>query len=165
MRTRLALLAVVGALVSVAPIQAQTLRQALVRAYTSNPDLLAQRARLRGVDETVAQQVANWRPQVRATAAVGRGQINSSTRTIGQQDLTPRQFGLTITQPLFRGGKTLAGTRGAEADVLAERAVLLDREQSTLLTTVTAFSDYVRDLATVDLRRNNVNVLNQQLVA
>jgi len=165
MRTRLALLAVVGALAGVTPVQAQTLRQALVGAYNSNPDLLAQRARLRGVDETVAQQVANWRPQIRATTAVGRGQINSSTRTIGQQDLTPRQFGLTITQPLFRGGKTLAGTRGAEADVLAERAVLLDREQSTLLTTVTAFSDYVRDLATVQLRRNNVNVLNQQLVA
>ncbi|MBV9835425.1 MAG: TolC family outer membrane protein [Alphaproteobacteria bacterium] len=148
-----------------APAQGQTLSQALVGAYNSNPDLLAQRARLRGVDETVAQQVANWRPQIRATGAVGRGQLNSSTRTIGQQDLTTRQFGLTVTQPLFRGGKTLAGTRGAEADVLAERAVLLDREQTTLLNTVTAFSDYVRDLATVELRRNNVNVLNQQLIA
>jgi outer membrane protein len=165
MRTRLALVALCGALAVVAPAQGQTLRQALVGAYNSNPDLLAQRARLRGVDETVVQQVANWRPQIRATSAIGRGELNSSTRTVGQQELTPRQFGLTITQPLFRGGKTLAGTRGAEADVLAERAVLLDREQTTLLNTVTVFSDYVRDLATVELRRNNVNVLNQQLIA
>ena len=165
MRMRLALVAIVGALASVAPAQGQTLRQALVGAYNSNPDLLAQRARLRGVDETVAQQVANWRPQIRATGAVGRGQLNSSSRLVGQQNLTSRQFGLTITQPLFRGGKTLAGTRGAESDVMAERAVLLDREQTTLLNTVTVFSDYVRDLATVELRRNNVNVLNQQLIA
>jgi outer membrane protein len=165
MRTRLALVALCGALASVAPAQGQTLSQALVGAYNSNPDLLAQRARLRGVDETVAQQVANWRPQIRATTAIGRGELNSSTRTVGQQELTPRQFGLSVTQPLFRGGKTLAGTRGADADVLAERAVLLDREQTTLLNTVTAFSDYVRDLSTVELRRNNVNVLNQQLIA
>lgn len=165
MRTRLALVALVGALAGVAPAQGQTLRQALVGAYNSNPDLLSQRARLRSVDETVAQQVANWRPQIRATGVAGRGQLNSSSRLVGQQDLTTRQFGLTVTQPLFRGGKTLAGTRGADADVLAERAVLIDREQTTLLNTVTAFSDYVRDLATVELRRNNVNVLNQQLVA
>ncbi|MGE0425142.1 MAG: TolC family outer membrane protein [Reyranellaceae bacterium] len=165
MRMRLALVAIVGALAAVGPAQGQTLRQALVGAYNSNPDLLAQRARLRGVDETVAQQVANWRPQIRATGAVGATELNSTTRTVGQQSLAPRQFGITITQPLFRGGKTLAGTRGAESDVMAERAVLLDREQTTLLNTVTAFSDYVRDLATVELRRNNVNVLNQQLIA
>jgi outer membrane protein len=165
LRPILASVALLGALAGVGPAQAQTLRDAMVGAYNSNPDLLSSRARLRTVDETVAQQVANWRPQVRITAAAGFTELNSSTRTVGQQDLNPRNFGITVTQPLFRGGKTVAGTRSAEADVLAERAVLLDREQTTLLTTATAFSDYVRDLATVELRRNNVNVLNQQLVA
>jgi outer membrane protein len=53
--------------------------------------------------------------------------------------------------------------RGAEADVRAERATLLDREQTALLGTAVAHSDFVRDVATVGLRRNNVRVLLQQL--
>jgi TolC family type I secretion outer membrane protein len=79
------------------------------------------------------------------------------------QRLRPYSYVLAISQPLYRGGKTTAQTRGAEADVRAERATLLDREQIVLLGTVTAYSDVVRDVATVGLRRNNVRVLQQQL--
>ncbi len=147
------------------PAAAQSMRDALVSTYNSNPDLMAQRARLRSVDETVSQAVANWRPQVRAVVNYGASQTTSTTRTIGDQDLNPRTYQLQITQPLFRGGRTVAARRTAEADVQAERAVLLDREQIVLLAAVTVYSDLVRDQATVLLRRNNVNVLEQQLVA
>ena len=114
MRMRLALIAIVGALAAVAPAQGQTLRQALVGAYNSNPDLLAQRARLRGVDETVAQQVANWRPQIRATGAVGATELNSTTRTVGQQSLAPRQFGRPSPSRCFAAARRWRA-RGAES--------------------------------------------------
>jgi TolC family type I secretion outer membrane protein len=141
----------------------QTLMEGFVSTYNSNPDLLAQRARLRVVDETVSQALAGWRPVIRGQAEIGLAKQNSNIRTPQEQDLRPRSYALSIVQPLYRGGKTTAQTRGAEADVRAERAVLLDREQTAMLGTAVAHSDYVRDVATVGLRRNNVRVLQQQL--
>jgi TolC family type I secretion outer membrane protein len=144
---------------------AQTLTDAFVSTYNSNPDLLGQRSRLRVVDESVSQALAGWRPVVRGQADYGFERQNSSIRANRTQDLRPRSYALQVTQPVYRGGKTLAATRGAEADVRAERAVLTDREQAVLLAAVTAYSDVVRDDATVDLRRNNVRVLQEQLDA
>ena len=48
----------------------QSLIEALSTTYNSNPDLLASRALLRQTDETLAQAVANWRPQGHALARV-----------------------------------------------------------------------------------------------
>jgi TolC family type I secretion outer membrane protein len=145
--------------------QGQTLIDTFVSTYNSNPDLLAQRARLRTVDETVNQAVANWRPVIRGTGSYGFNDQHSSLRRPQDQVLKQRSYGMSVTQPLFRGGKTIAATRGAESDVLAERAALTDREQTVLLGAVTAYSDVVRDDATVQLRRNNVRVLQEQLAA
>ncbi len=54
-----------------ASLQAQTLTQALVETYNTNPQLLAQRALLRATDEQVPQALANWRPTVNFTGQVG----------------------------------------------------------------------------------------------
>ena len=43
---------------------AQSLQDALVQAYQSNPQLLAERANLRATDEGVPQALSNWRPTV-----------------------------------------------------------------------------------------------------
>ncbi|TWT10642.1 TolC family outer membrane protein [Reyranella sp. CPCC 100927] len=143
----------------------QTLIEAFVSTYNSNPDLLAQRARLRQVDETVNQALAGWRPVIRGQGEIGINKQNSSLRNPREQELRPNNYALSVTQPLFRGGKTVAQTRSAESDVLAERATLTDREQAVLLGTVSSYSDVVRDDATVLLRRNNVRVLQEQLAA
>jgi TolC family type I secretion outer membrane protein len=153
----------VGAALPAGTAFGQTLMEGFVSTYNSNPDLLAQRARLRVVDETVSQALAGWRPVIRGIAEAGIAEQHSSVRAPQEQNLRPRSYALTITQPLYRGGKTTAQTRGAEADVRAERAVLRDREQTGMLGTAVAHSDFVRDVATVGLRRNNVRVLQQQL--
>ena len=44
--------------------QAQTINDALVRAYQGNPQLNAERARLRATDENVAQALSGYRPQI-----------------------------------------------------------------------------------------------------
>ena len=50
----------------------QTLEQAWVKAYQTNPGLEAQRASLRAIDEQVSQALADWRPSVDATASAGK---------------------------------------------------------------------------------------------
>jgi len=153
--------------------QAETLRDALVAAYGSNPDLQSERARLRATDEQIPQALSGWRPSVVASGSFGSVTSDSEIAGISgfaipgvsgsnKTTVDPLTTALTITQPVFNGGQTLFGTRQAEASVMAGREVLRDAEQSTLLDVVTAFMDVLRDDAVVSLREKNVEVLQRQ---
>src|SRR5215470_15058916 len=100
----------------------QSLVEALSVTYNSNPDLLAARALLRQTDETLAQAVANWRPKVilsyqynRTEAdAVPISTVNSYFALNGNTTL------LQVTQPVFRGGATVAATKTAQANIQSQ---------------------------------------------
>lgn len=155
----------VGASASVA--RAQSLIEALSTTYNSNPDLLAQRAVLRQTDETLAQAVANWRPRVTLSVEFNKIEFDSlpQIRANTYYALNGRTTLLSMTQPIFRGGKTVADTKTAQANIQAQRAVLADTEQNVLQQAATVYADLLRDLGIVDARKNNVRVLVQQLDA
>lgn len=143
----------------------ETLDDVLVSAYASNPTLLARRARLRATDESVPQALANWRPTVTLSGNAGRGQYFSSVATNIDQTRTPRDYSASLSQPLYRGGRTLAATAQAENTVIAERALLDASEQSILLNAATAYLNVVRDEQVLRLSVNNEQVLRRQLDA
>jgi outer membrane protein len=147
--------------------RAQSLIEALSTTYNSNPDLLAGRALLRQTDETLAQAVSNWRPRV--TLSLEYNKLESDSYSIRASPtfyfLNGRFTTLTMTQPIFRGGKTIAETKTAQANIQAQRATLADTEQTVLLAAVTSYADLVQNIAIADARRNNVRVLIQQLDA
>ena len=58
---------------------AQTLQDALVAAYLTNPDLEAQRAALRATDELVPEALSGWRP----TLAIDNTLAHDSGRYLG----------------------------------------------------------------------------------
>lgn len=165
--------AVAGAVIGLAALlpgaaMAQTLEEALARAYETNPQLLAIRARLRGTDESVAQAVSGWRPTVTVTANVGKTHSSSSggsSSSSGSQNRTPRSGSLSVTQNLYRGGRTTAEISRSENQVQAERARVLDTEQSVMLQAATAYMNVVRDQAVLELNINNEKVLKRQLEA
>lgn len=146
--------------------QAETLEDVLASAYNTNPTLQARRARLRATDEGVPQALANWRPTVRMAGDVGRGKYESNQSSVGREgNRTPFTTSLTVSQPLYRGGRTVAQTQQAEAVVLAERALLQATEQSILLNAATAYLNVVRDEAVLRLNINNEQVLRRQMEA
>jgi len=161
----LAVVALVG--LHAEPVNAQTIEDALAKAYLNNPTLLSSRAGLRSTDESVPQALANWRPSVEVTGSVGASVIdsNTSTGTDRRQSRRPKDFGISLTQPLFRGGRTLAETSGAENDIRAARARLLEGEQNILLQAATAYLNVYRDQAVLRLNQNNEEVLQRQLEA
>ena len=53
-----------GACLIATPVSAETLKEALIRAYLDNPTLAAARARQRGTDETVVIERADALPSV-----------------------------------------------------------------------------------------------------
>lgn len=150
-----------------APSHAQALADALIAAYLNNPTLLAARAALRATDEGVPQALANWRPEVSVTSDYGGSRITNTRNTGSDIDQVrhPLSMGLTVSQPLFRGGRTLAATSGAENTVRAERARLMNTEQTIMLNAVTAFVNAFRDTAVLQLNTNNEQVLKRQLEA
>ena len=138
-QTRLACAAVLCGLAvgpgAISGARAQSLVQALSTTYNSNPDLLAQRAVLRQTDETLAQAVANWRPKISLSLEYNKIEADSVpvATTNRYLILNGRTSTLSITQPIFRGGKTTADTKTAQANLQAQRATLSDTEQSVLL--------------------------------
>ena len=72
---------------------------------------------------------------------------------------------ITITQPVFRGGRTVATTRRAENQVLAQRARLLQTEQQVMQDTIQSYVNVIRDQELLRLNINNEQVLTEQLRA
>ena len=147
-----------------APVNAETLRDALAAAYNSNPTLGAERARQRATDEGAPQALSGWRPTV--TVDGDYGKIRQTARPpTGIDKRDTRGYSLTLNQPVFDGFETVEGARQAEANIRAGVQNLINVEQTTLLDGVTAYMNVVRDSAIVGLRRKNVSVLKEQLRA
>ena len=152
--------------------QAQTLEETLALAYNSNPTLQAERARLRATDEGRVQAQAGRLPTVSASASISRShsegesfsQINNATNSF-EADATPKNYGLSASQPIYRGGRIDGAIDQATAIVMAGRETLRSTEQAVLIDAVTAFRDERRDGHVVELRQNNVEVLAAQLGA
>ena len=151
---------------AVARADTQTLAQAWVAAYQSNPSLQAERASLRATDEQVSVALSHWRPSIDATASVGKTyQYIPAQKAFGTDNFadTTRGFGVQMTQPLFRGFRTVAETEAAEQQVLAGRAKLSNAEQQLFLDTASAYLGVLRDQAVVGFQRDNENVLARKL--
>jgi TolC family type I secretion outer membrane protein len=153
------------------PVTADTLTEALVQSYNSNPRLLADRARLRATDETVAQAMSGWRPTLTLSGDIGKAytyseNTSASASNDGSGDnRTPKGGSLSLSQNIYRGGRTVASVRRADFLVQSDRARLLDTEQQVLLSAATSYMDVVRDQAVLQLNVNNERVLEQQLAA
>jgi outer membrane protein len=153
---------------------AQTIDDALAAAYRSNPQLLSARAQLRALDEGVPLALSGWRPTVTLNGSLGKAYDTTRSRsnstpgpnyvtTDVSRYRTPDTASIQVTQPLYRGGQTLAAVSQAENNVEAGRSSLVSTEQQVLLQAATAYANLLRDQATLDLSINNEQVLRAQL--
>lgn len=164
-RIRVGLLASVFVATGIASASAETLQGALTRAYGNNPTLYAQRASVRATDENVARAKAGYRPRITGTADAGLRYTESSRSGVPtfSQNTTPYGFGLGIEQTLFNGFRTDNTLRQAESGVLGAREALRNQEQTTLFEAASAYMNVLRDTAVLNLERNNVTVIEEQL--
>jgi outer membrane protein len=160
----LAFLTVAAGTCLAAPAAALSLQDALAAAYQTNPQLMAARARLRATDEGVALATAQTRPSISASGSYGVSQ--GSVTGIGSAfNGHPLVGQVTITQPIYYGGRISAGIGRAKADVDAGREDLTLAEQSVLLDATQAYMDVIRDEAVVRLNQDYVRTLQGRLDA
>ena len=170
---RLGMMAAIGAavLAGTAHAQVRTLQEALAAAYSNDPTLQAARAQLRATDEGVPQALAGWRPTVVISSAAGYGDgtFRQNSAGIGavdrrnNRDIFTAQA--TLTQPIYRGGATRAGTNQADNRVYAQRARLMASEEQVFSDTVNAFVNVIQQQQVLQLNINNEQVLTRQLQA
>jgi len=147
---------------------ASDLREALAAAYASNPELDAQRAQVRVVDEGVNRARSQYFPTINGTynRSEGRLALEDANGNLGPNNETIREsYGVSVNQNIFRGFRTHNEIQQAKAQVFAARAQLATVEQRILQQAVTAYMDVLRDEATYQLNQNNVQVLQRQLQA
>lgn len=139
------------------PAHADNLTAALASAYEMNPDLAAQRAVVRQTDEQVPQALTAARPQVGARVTADQAMLDAF-----QDNGRTYSGGLSLTQSLYRGGRTKSATTAAENRILAARSRLRGTENQIILNTVTAYADVLRYARVVELNKSQVNVLDRE---
>jgi outer membrane protein len=174
----LAMVCAAGALAAL-PVAAETLADAIALAYESNPTLQAQRATQRALDENYVQARSGWRP----TLSLGVQDTYNQTRTPGAMGLVDtngdgivdtfasssyqEQYGanafVTLSQPIYTGGRVAAAVTAAEADILTGRENLRRVEAQVLGLVIQAYVDVRRDQEAVHIRQEDVVVLQRQL--
>ena len=150
-----------------APVHADSMEAALLRAYQNNPQLNAQRAAVRAIDENVPQALSGYRPKVAATMSGGVQYTDvlfdfSAPKTMAGLQ-SPHAVGATVTQTVYNGDQTANKTRAAESQVLGARESLRLLEQTVLLSAATVYMDDLRDAAILEVQRSNVKVLELTL--
>ncbi len=143
---------------------ADTLREALVSAYQTNPTLTAQRQTLESTDAQVAIAKAAGRPQVSATVGLNRYITQTGVLATGGKGPT-LSTGVNVSYPLFNGGSVRNNVKAAETRVEAGRATLTAVEGDVFTNAVGSYMDVIRDRAIVELNQNNVKVLTTNLEA
>lgn len=146
-----------------APASADTLREALVKAYQSNPTITGARAGQRATDENVPIARSRGLPGVSATAG-----YNEFLETASNSFTAPaRQFSaaLQLSVPIYQGGAVKNSTRAAERRVTAGQQGLRDTEATIFSQTVAAYMNVIRDSAIVALNQKQVGVLRTNLEA
>jgi outer membrane protein len=152
-----------------------TIDLALVEAYQNNPQLNAQRAATRAIDENVPTALAGYRPRVSGTASLTDQYLDQLTRggtdprtgaatyNFTRGAIAVQSYGLTATQTLYNGLQTAGRTRQAESQVFSARETLRTTEQNVLLSGATAYMNLLQTAAILELQRSNVNVLEVTL--
>lgn len=144
---------------------AEALPEALVKAYQTNPQINAERARQRATDENVPQALAGYRPQVVASLSAGLQAVRNllPDNTIQTATLKPWTIGVTVSQTLFNGFRTANSVRVAELQVQSGREALRNVGQGVLLDAVTAYTNVLANQSLVEAQRSNVAFLRETL--
>jgi outer membrane protein len=160
---RLALAALLASASLASPAAADTLRDALVSAYETNPNLTAAREGQKATNEGVPLAKANGRPDVVAQPTYFENIMQDGGSSVSQA----RGFSIngTISAPIYAGGGIKNAVRAAENRVEAGFANLRGTESAIFSAVVAAYMDVIRDEAIVELNRAQVGVLSVNLEA
>lgn len=160
---RLLVATLLGSTLFSASASADTLRDALVSAYETNPSLTAAREGQKATNEGVPLAKANGRPDVTVQPTYFENIMQDGGASVTQARGV--NINGTVSAPLYAGGGIRNAIRAAENRVEAGFANLRGTESAIFSAVVGAYMDVIRDESIVELNRAQVGVLSVNLEA
>lgn len=151
---------------------AETLADAITAAYQSNPNIQAQRAAMRALDENYTQARAAYGLQASASVSEGyayaRGpQTTVATGVTTRERLTEEAISqsneLSVSQALYTNGRYAARLAGVEAQIKASRENLRRIEMDLLVRVTNAYVSVRRDREVLRISQGGESFLRKQL--
>ncbi|MGA8169362.1 MAG: TolC family outer membrane protein [Methylocystis sp.] len=164
MRSVGAILCLLSCFAAAEGARADTIKDALGHAYLAHPQLNAQRADTRSVDENLPIVTGTFLPTVTAQGNYGLLQQDILASTGKSRTLTqPKAGGLVVSWNIFNGFRGLNGIDQAQAQIHQSRQSLRYAELQVLGAAATAYMNLLRDVAIYNLRDDYVKVLANQV--
>jgi outer membrane protein len=141
--------------------RAETLADALTLAYQANPTLLSQRAQLQATDEGYVQAEAGYRPTVnlQGTASYTKSPQPTLFGGVNETEANSGSGALSLTQPIYTGGRVTSAVNVAKAQIMAGREQLRGVEANVLFNAIQAYCDVLRDRASLKIQRGSLAAL------
>ena len=147
--------------------KADNLADALIGAYNSSGLLEQNRALLRASDEDFAIAVSRLRPIIDYTVSMTQNYSGSALTAsrFNSRTTSPMAARLSLTWTLLDNGVRFYGIEQARETILATRQDLIAIEQQVLLRATAAYVNVLLQTDSVNLQRNNLRVLGEELRA
>lgn len=141
-------------LLAAAPASAETLGEAIARAYGTNPQLAAAQARQAALEETPEQARAAGRLTATVTGSGGYDRLGYGSAG---------SAAAIATLPIWTGGRVHSAVRAATGDVAAGLEELRDTEAAILQGVVIAYADLLYNQQAVEVARVGIKRLDDQV--
>lgn len=146
------------------PAPVTTFVAALDRAYWTDPQLLAERARLRSTDHRLPQARAAFGPSISFEASYGYQRDNLETAAAGWAASSgwTTTASAVLNQPIYTFGRNAAGERQALAEIAFQRSVLRSTEAQTLFAALSSYVAVLRDRNGIGIFRDDLILLERE---
>jgi len=141
---------------------AETLADAITAAYQSNPNIQAQRAAMRALDENYTQARAAYGLQASAQVGENYGWMKQNGDKSGVEG-TSQTTQLQLSQALYTNGRYAARLAGVEAQIKAARENLRRIEMDLLVRVTNAYVSVRRDREVLRISLGGEAWLRKQL--
>lgn len=140
--------------------QAESLTEALARAYVKNPAIASALVSVKMASEDIVMRKSGLRPQIGLSATSQYSFVMTSGTTTSSSATT---LNVSYNQRLFDNLKTSSEIDQARSYADAAKYGLRNTEQNVLLSAATAYMDVVQNTNLASLRADNVKFLRAQV--
>jgi outer membrane protein len=160
-------LVALGLILNIQNTFATTLSEALLQAYTNNPELNAERENIQISKEDLNISRSEFLPTVTVSSSKSKENTEKLTNRTGANssftDVDPKTQSLLIEQKLFQGFSGVAGIQKSKIGLSLADAKLLKMEQEILYKAIEAYSGLALAHEKLKINKRNVSLLERQV--
>jgi len=164
---KIVFLVALGLILNIQNTFATTLSEALLQAYTNNPELNAERENIQISKEDLNISRSEFLPTVTVSSSKSKENTEKLTNRTGANssftDVDPKTQSLLIEQKLFQGFSGVAGIQKSKIGLSLADAKLLKMEQEILYKAIEAYSGLALAHEKLKINERNVSLLERQV--